>query len=87
LILKTPTREYLYFTEIQPEIIITNKSLSKKISSLNTSGAIIVHIEELEDSNTFSEELIFKRLGNTIDTDPYCIINTSGSTGTPKELF
>ena len=83
--IKNPdTRISNILQKIQPEIIITNKSLSKKISSLNTGDAIIVHIEELEDSNTFSEELIFKRLGNTIDTDPYCIINTSGSTGTPK---
>ena len=83
--IKNPdTRISNILQKIQPEIIITNKSLSKKISSLNTGGAIIVHIEELEDSNTFSEELIFKRLENTIDTDPYCIINTSGSTGTPK---
>jgi len=83
--IKNPdTRISNILQKIQPEIIVTNKSLAQKIRSLNTGDAIIVHIEELEDNNAFSEELIFKRLENIIDTDPYCIINTSGSTGTPK---
>src|SRR5688572_14398670 len=83
--IKNPdTRLSNILQKIQPEIIVTNKSLSQKIRSLNAGDTSIVHIEELEDNNAFSEELIFKRLENIIDTDPYCIINTSGSTGTPK---
>lgn len=70
--------------KIKPEIIITNKAFSERISSLAADGILIMIIDDLRLNETADEALIFRRLENIIDTDPYCIINTSGSTGTPK---
>ncbi len=70
--------------KIKPEAIITNRMLANKILSIAGSDISVVIVDELPAGLEVSEELIFGRLENIIDTDPYCIINTSGSTGTPK---
>lgn len=70
--------------KIKPEIIITNNAFLERISSLANDNVAIINIDGFETIENIDEKLIFSRLENIIDTDPYCIINTSGSTGTPK---
>jgi len=75
------------FSKIEPEIVITNNTLFEHIKEICTDNILIINIDNVnigEDINNDDYSLIFKRLEDIIDTDPYCIINTSGSTGTPK---
>lgn len=68
---------------IQPFVIITDTQNRPLIEE--TAGKIpIINIED--DSWAGRDEIhdLDERREASIDTDPFCIINTSGSTGTPK---
>ena len=67
---------------IKPAVIISD---SKNYRLLPEHHYKVVLLDEIEWSTTFADQ---ESLGiireKSIDTDPFCIINTSGSTGTPK---
>ena len=69
---------------VQPSIILTD---SENISIF--SSHYFIHFNIINVDILLSENLPLEKLyksTDTIDTDPYCIINTSGSTGTPKAV-
>jgi len=68
---------------IKPELVITNKKLSVLFFQIDSSIPLLI-IDEFDFTTSTSTDSIYQKLGNHIDTDPFCIINTSGSTGTPK---
>lgn len=71
---------------VQPEYIITTRSLSKQLLDIYSVDNII-YIEELDYNIEFCDKELLHRLEMcSIDTDMSCIINTSGSTGTPKSV-
>ena len=67
--------------KVDPLFIITNKNLQHKIPAQFHESTLIYEdlLESIENS-----ELVNKRRGELIDTDPACLIATSGSTGIPK---
>lgn len=65
---------------VKPKVIITNSLFLGKLDSLCKSYQII-NIDEIKFDFLINNFIINK---NSIDSDPFCIINTSGSTGTPK---
>ncbi len=69
---------------IKPVAIITNNKYLKTIAEINPQNVTIVNLDDVNLIGEYDNDFIFDRLKKTIDTDPYCIINTSGSTGTPK---
>lgn len=69
---------------VQPTVILTTKAYADALP--NTDIPIIL-LDELDISLGYSDEVhtrLMDRMGQLIDTDPFCLINTSGSTGTPK---
>jgi len=85
--LKTPATRIGNILElIKPVAVITNKNLVSFIREIDSEIQLII-IDEFDFTQTFTYELIERRLERIIDTDPLCIINTSGSTGTPKGVI
>lgn len=69
---------------VQPPIILTDTEHSSIFKNSYFNNFHIINVE-----NPFLDNLPLEKLlsiPDTIDTDPYCIINTSGSTGTPKAV-
>jgi len=71
---------------VQPEFLITIRSLVKSIEAVFPLDRVII-IDELGDGSKMNDHILLERLrSRSIDTDISCIINTSGSTGTPKSV-
>ena len=68
---------------LKPAAIITNTKYSDLIDYDNEKINVI-NIDTFCKEEDIDDQLLYSRLYNVIDTDPFCIINTSGSTGTPK---
>lgn len=68
---------------IQPIAIITNSKYQNVITGITDNIQLII-IDELDLREDIDKNALIQIRSNSIDTDPYCIINTSGSTGTPK---
>lgn len=69
---------------VQPVAVVTN-SRYKSIIEPIASNIEIIDIDEITvDAEAPAQDFFLNWIGDLIDTDPYCIINTSGSTGTPK---
>jgi amino acid adenylation domain-containing protein len=69
------------FNEIKPSMIITSRA---SIRSDEMPTGFYVFIDQMDLNAEFDAAALNYRREKSIDTDPYCIINTSGSTGTPK---
>ena len=70
---------------IQPVAVITTSKYKSLIAPIASENAKVIDIDEISGCGESPESGWFlNRIGDLIDTDPYCIINTSGSTGTPK---
>lgn len=69
---------------IQPAAIVTNTVHLKKIQGIIPNSIKVVNLDDLQQVYVYEQSFLLEKLSNTIDSDPYCIINTSGSTGTPK---
>lgn len=68
---------------INPTAVITNKKLADIIREID-SGLPLIIIDDFNFEQVIEIDFNDESLGQVIDTDPLCIINTSGSTGTPK---
>ena len=71
---------------VKPAAVLTNSRFQAMIAPVaEASHTGIINVDEIAaDEPVLTQEELLERLGDIIDTDPYCIINTSGSTGTPK---
>jgi len=70
---------------LNPPIIITSTAHVAALKALDIPENKLLLIEQaLVADAAYDNSLLLRRLGSTIDTDPYCIIHTSGSTGIPK---
>jgi len=68
---------------LDPEVLVTVHSEEEKLSSLDYRGKVVFE-EDCGKETSSGRELMEKRSGNIIDTDPLYAIFTSGSTGIPK---
>ncbi|MBE6096535.1 MAG: phenylalanine racemase [Schwartzia succinivorans] len=78
------TRLENILNSVKPAVILTTSSYA---DALPKTDIAVILLDELEISLKYSDEThnrIMTRMGQLIDTDPFCLINTSGSTGTPK---
>lgn len=70
---------------INPTLILTNSEHYDKVKDLAPLSEI-VDISSIDYARPIDQEIFRSLLLRSIDTDPYCVINTSGSTGTPKAV-
>jgi amino acid adenylation domain-containing protein len=70
---------------LKPALVLASRGNGEKLRSLDIPEERILYIEDAISSEVdFDCNVLWRRLGRIIDTDPLCVINTSGSTGTPK---
>ena len=71
---------------VKPAAVITNTRFQTSIAPIaEANKSLVINVEAIADNLPIpTQNELLDRLGDIIDTDPYCIINTSGSTGTPK---
>ena len=74
------------FALVKPAAVITNTRFQTIIAPIaEANNTLVINVEEIAVNLPIpAQKKLLDRLGDIIDTDPYCIINTSGSTGTPK---
>lgn len=73
---------------LNPIAVITNTKYLRLLKTVDNIKCQIVNLDDFMWKNEYGHlEELNKRLGQQIDTDPFCIINTSGSTGTPKSVL
>jgi amino acid adenylation domain-containing protein len=72
--------------QVEPAILITDNQHMEAIKSILSADVKVYVIEQIRVFHEEYEKQLLGRLSRSIDTDPYCIINTSGSTGTPKSV-
>lgn len=82
--IKTPSeRLHNIIDLIEPALIITDSKNSSLVSDLFGIVPVFI-IDEVNWDESVEKNVVNELWMYTIDTDPFCIINTSGSTGTPK---
>jgi D-alanine--poly(phosphoribitol) ligase subunit 1 len=70
---------------LAPAVIVTSATYAATLRALGIPDEKFLFVEEaMTPEKIYDNEILLKRLGSVIDTDPYCIIHTSGSTGIPK---
>lgn len=82
--IKTPAQRLANIaTLIEPKLVITSSALVSLSNEMVSDDTILI-VDEIDWNEMVSRESVKELWKYSIDTDPFCIINTSGSTGTPK---